>query len=90
VSALSSFGVDAKVNVKQEINLFSESFSRAILEVKNDKEFEKIADRFGIVYDKIGFVSSQDIFRVNSIKKDMNTLKNDYFNTFKDLIQSDL
>jgi len=90
MSALSSFGVDAKVNVKQEINLFSESFSRAILEVKNDKEFEKIADRFGIVYDKIGFVSSQDIFRVNSIKKDMNTLKNDYFNTFKDLIQSDL
>ncbi len=90
MSALSSFSVDAKVNVKQEINLFSESFSRAILEVKNDKEFEKIADRFGIVYDKIGIVDSTDIFRVNSIKKDMDTLKNNYYNTFKDLIQSDL
>ncbi len=90
MSALSSFGVNAKVNVKQEINLFSESFSRAILEVKNDKEFEKIADRLGIVYDKIGTVDSKDIFRVNSIKKDMDTLKNNYFNTFKDLIQSDL
>jgi phosphoribosylformylglycinamidine synthase len=89
MSIVSSLGIDVECKLDKEINLFSESFSRAILEVNNNKEFEKIADNIGIKYQKIGVVTG-DKFKLNDIERNIGTLEDNYFNSFEKLIESDL
>ncbi len=89
MSIVGSLGIEVKCKLDNEINLFSESFTRAILEVNNNKEFEKIADDAGILYNKIGTVKG-DRFKLNNIERDIKTLQDNYFATFKKLIESDL
>ncbi len=89
MSALSSLGVDAKVEFENDTDIFSETFSRALFEVSDNDEFEKLANELGLSYQKIGVIGG-DTFKLNGISKDVESLKKVYFNSFKDLIESDL
>ncbi len=89
MSVLSSLGVDVKTGFEDKKYIFSETFSRAVLEVKDDKKFEALALKIGISYKKIGKVK-KDIFWIDDIKRDIKSLKKVYFETFKDIIESDL
>ena len=72
-------------------DIFSESLSRAIVEVKYEDEaaFETIVGEHHVNCTKIGSVGG-DIININGIKKDLNEAKEIYFTTFKKIIEQDL
>jgi len=82
-------GVEVTVSLKNPMDIFSESFSRAIFEVNDERAFEEIAKNSGLKYEKIGVVKG-DRYKVNNIERDIKTLKSIYFDSFKELIESDL
>ncbi len=89
MSAKSGLGIDATIELESEKDIFSESFSRAIVEVKDEKAFEALADKLGLKVEKIGSVSA-DEFRCNDISCKISKLKDIYFNTFKRVIEQDI
>ncbi len=82
-------GIKAKSSFGKKIDIFSESFSRALFEVCDDNKFEKLANKFGIKYEKIGIIEG-DKFILDDIKRDLSKLQDIYFNSFNDLIEKDI
>jgi phosphoribosylformylglycinamidine synthase len=72
-------------------DIFAESLSRAIVEVKYEDEamFEALVGKHNINCTKIGTVGG-DIININGIKKDLTEAKKIYFNRFKEIIEQDL
>jgi len=91
MSAISNIGCDVNISLLDEKELFSESLSRAIVEVNstNEKAFEDLAKKIGIKCTKIG-TTTIDKLSINSISKDLNDIKDVYFNRFKQIIEQDL
>ena len=91
MAAKSSLGLNASMKCDDEREIFAESFSCAVVEVERDKkeEFEKLAKEFDINAKFLGEIT-KDGFVFNKIEKDIDKLKNIYFNTFKELIEQDI
>jgi len=85
MSAVSSLGAKVKVLLDDEKDIFSESFSRAIIEVKEgcESDFEKLAS--SIYCEKIGNVGG-NILRCNDVEIDIEQLKVIHYKTFADNI----
>ena len=92
MSAKSGFGVKVGVKLEDSRDIFSESFSRAIVEVSEDKadEFVELCEVVGIKVDRVGVVKADDEFVVNDIKRSVSDIKEVYFNTFKKVVEQDL
>jgi phosphoribosylformylglycinamidine synthase len=90
MSSVSDLGCDVSIQLKNEMDLFSESLSRAIVEIKpeNVKAFSILASEIGISSVCIG-QTCQDTLKINSLNKDMNSIKDIYFNSFKKIIEQD-
>ena len=90
MAATSGLGCDVEMSVADDRDIFSESMSRAIIEVKPEKceAFEAMLDE-NMSIEKIGRVGGNNI-RINDIDMDMDTLKENYYNTFKQVIAQDL
>ena len=89
MSAVSGLGCDVNMSVVDERDIFAESMSRAIIEVKpeNCAEFE---DMLGsLKCEQIGTVGGDSI-KVNDISMSMSELQDNYFNTFKRVIERDI
>ena len=88
--ATSGLGCDVEMSVADERDIFAESMARAIIEVKpeNCEAFEAMLDE-SMTVEKIGTVSG-DAIKVNDVTMDMDTLKDNYFNTFKRVIERDI
>jgi phosphoribosylformylglycinamidine synthase len=84
-------GVNVTMPLTDIKDIFSESLSRAIVEVKYEDEaaFETIVGKHHVNCTKIGSVGG-DIININGIKKDLSEAKDIYFNTFKKIIEQDL
>ena len=65
--------------------------SRAIVEVKpeNIQAFNDLADKTGISYSCIGKTGG-DVLSVNSLYRNMDKVKEVYFNRFQEVIEQDL
>jgi phosphoribosylformylglycinamidine synthase len=89
MAATSGLGCSVRMSVNDERDIFAESMSRAIIEVKQENcaSFESMVGDF--VYQKIGVVGGDKI-KINNVAMDMNILKDNYFNTFKKVIERDL
>jgi phosphoribosylformylglycinamidine synthase len=89
MAATSGLRCDAKMSVIDERDIFAESMSRAILEVKpeNCEAFEAMVN--GLACEKIGTVGGDKI-KINDVSMSMEELKDNYFNTFKRVIERDL
>lgn len=87
--AKSSLGVTCKIALENQKDIFSESFSRAIVEVKDENAFEKLANKIDISIKKIGNVC-EDGFTCNDISSNVSTIKNVYFHRFQEVIEQDL
>ncbi len=85
--AISNFGLKVETNLAQ--NIFSESLSRAIVEVEDGEAFEKLAQRIDIEVVKIGEVC-KDKFVVDEVEMEISKLKDIYFNTFAKIVEKDL
>lgn len=84
-------GVNITVPLQDYKDIFSESLSRAIIEIQyeDEEDFESFIKKYNISCTKIGTVGG-DIININGIKKDLAEAKNIYFNTFKKIIEQDL
>ncbi len=91
MAAVGHKGVSAEVPLDEETLLFSESFSRAILEVSPDHADRvcAMAKTRGLSCRKIGVVGG-DKFRLNEIAVAMDKLEDLYFNTFRKVIEKDI
>ena len=91
MSAVGDMGCEVNVSFENEKDIFSESLSRAIVEVKpeNIQAFNDLATKIGITYNCIGKTGG-DVLAVNSLYRNMDKVKDVYFNTFKEVIEQDL
>ena len=89
MAATSGFGCDVTMSVDDARDIFAESMSRAIIEVKpeNAEAFEAMLN--GLACEKIGSVGGEDI-KVNDVTMSMKRLNDNYFNTFKRVIERDI
>ena len=87
--ATSGLGCDVTMKVEDERDIFAESQSRAIIEVKpeNSAAFEAMLN--GLACEKVGTVGGDSI-KVNDILMSMSELDDNYFNTFKRVIERDI
>ncbi|WP_168236773.1 phosphoribosylformylglycinamidine synthase subunit PurL, partial [Campylobacter fetus] len=79
MSAVSNLGFDGECKFDDSKWIFDESFSRAVVGVKDESKFKELADKHSVKFEKIG-LSTGEIFRLNDIKINLNELKNIYFN----------
>ena len=88
--ATSGFGCDVEISVEDERDIFAESMSRAIIEVKpeNQEAFEAMLEE-SFACEKIGTIGGDSI-KVNDISMSMTQLQDNYFNTFKKVIERDI
>lgn len=84
-------GVEANISLDDSRDIFSESLSRAIVEVhpSNVEAFEALASSQNIDHVAIGAVSGDKI-SINDIYKDLSAASDVYFNKFKQVIEQDL
>lgn len=82
-------GLTCKIDVADERDIFSESFSRAVVEVKEDSAFESFAKTVGITVTKIGSIGGKT-FTCNAISKSVESISERYFNRFAEVIEQDI
>jgi len=89
MSSVSSKGVTCNFELADSKDIFSESFSRAIVEVKNEVVFENMAKQLGLSVTKIGQVEEIG-FTCNDVSADLEALKNSYFSKFQEVVEQDI
>ena len=90
MAVVGNIGVEANISLNDSKDIFSESLSRAIVEVnpKNCEEFEKLGSKNRVSYVAIGRTGG-DKFIINDIFKELDNLSKVYFNRFKEVIEQD-
>jgi phosphoribosylformylglycinamidine synthase len=88
---LGNLGFEGSLALDDEADLFSETQSRALVEVtlENEKAFEKLANELGVEFEKIGTVTKKDLM-INSISLSSETLNSTYFSSFETMMKQDI
>ncbi|BBG65734.1 phosphoribosylformylglycinamidine synthase, synthetase subunit [Hydrogenimonas sp.] len=91
MAAVGDMGATVNAELGEDVNIFSESFSRALLEVEpqNVQEVAQMAKERGLACQNVG-TTGGDAIRINNIAMQMDHLKDIYFNTFKRIIEQDI
>jgi len=91
MSVVGNIGCDIRIALENDQDIFSESLSRAIVEIKpeNIEAFDKLASSMGITYVSAGKTGG-DILSVNNLYKKLNGISDIYFNKFQEVIEQDL
>ena len=89
LSVRSEFGCEVKTGFLDERMIFSESLSRAIVEIEDDEAFEKLASKYGLSILKIGRVGTQNV-TIDSVSISKESLNSIYFNRFREIMERDL
>ena len=84
-------GVEVNVKLDDSKDIFSETLSRAIVEVKpsNKEAFEAVANENEIKFEEIGTVKS-GMISINDIRVTLTEASDIYYNKFKRVIEQDL
>jgi len=92
MAAVGNKGADIDMALENQRDIFSESLSRAIVEVnpKNCDAFEALAKEMNVPCSNVGVVGGDELSINNTIQMEMDTLKDIYFNTFTRVIEQDL
>ena len=88
MACLSGLGAECKFDVKKPNFIFDESFSRAIVGVKDEAKFESLAAKHGVKFEKIGSVGG-DKFKLNDIDEKLSDVSEVYFNKFAAIIRQE-
>ncbi len=88
MACLSGLGAECKFDVKKPSFIFDESFSRAIVGVKDEAKFEALAAKHGVKFEKIGSVGG-DKFKLNDIEEKLSDVSEVYFNKFAAIIRQE-
>ena len=87
MACLSGLGAECKFDVKPDF-IFDESFSRAIVGVKDEAKFESLAAKRGVKFEKIGSVGG-DKFKLNDIEEKLSDVSEVYFGEFAKIIKQE-
>ena len=92
MAAVGDKGVDIDIVLENQLDMFSESLSRAIVEVnpKDCEAFESLAKEVGITCNNAGVIGGDEFSINNIVNMEMSELKDIYFNKFKQVIEQDL
>ena len=88
MACLSGLGAECKFDVEKPNFIFDESFSRAIVGVKDEAKFESLAAKPGVKFEKIGSVGG-DKFKLNDIEEKLNDVSEVYFSEFAKIIKQE-
>ena len=88
MACLSGLGAECKFDVKKPNFIFDESFSRAIVGVKDEAKFESLAAKHGVKFEKIGSVGG-DKFKLNDIDEKLSEVSEVYFSEFAKIIKQE-
>ena len=88
MACLSGLGAECKFDVKKPSFIFDESFSRAIVGVKDEAKFESLAAKHGVKFEKIGSVGG-DKFKLNDIDEKLSDVSEVYFSEFANIIKKE-
>lgn len=88
MACLSGLGAECKFDVKKPNFIFDESFSRAIVGVKDEAKFQSLAAKHGVKFEKIGSVGG-DKFKLNDIDEKLSDVSEVYFNKFAAIIRQE-
>ena len=69
-------------------DIFDESFSRAIFGVRDEAKFKELAAKYGLSLMRLG-ISGGEVFRINSVRKNLKALKEIYFGEFAKIVKSE-
>ncbi|MDD3817005.1 MAG: phosphoribosylformylglycinamidine synthase subunit PurL [Thiovulaceae bacterium] len=89
MAAVSGLGCDVKMSVNDPRDIFAESFSRAIIEVKPENAAAFEAMLGGLACEKIGTIGGDKVV-INDVSMSMTQLQDNHYNTFKRAIERDL
>jgi phosphoribosylformylglycinamidine synthase len=91
MAAISGLGAEAHIDLEESRNIFDESQSRAVIEVKpeNTEAVMQMATELGLAVSEIGTVGGERV-QVNRIGMDLEKLKSIYYGTFAEVIEQDL
>ena len=91
MSVVGNIGINITIPLQDNKDIFSESLSRAIVEVAYDDEpkFENFVASHNVPCTKIGKTGGDTIL-INGIKKDLKEARDIYFNRFQEIIEQDL
>ncbi|QDF29778.1 phosphoribosylformylglycinamidine synthase subunit PurL [Halarcobacter anaerophilus] len=91
MAVLGDKGIEANISLEDSKELFSESLSRALVEVPSNElsNFEKLCESRRIPYTKLGSIGGDKI-SINEVSMDLEKAKDIYFNKFKRVIEQDL
>ncbi|RXI28527.1 phosphoribosylformylglycinamidine synthase subunit PurL [Aliarcobacter trophiarum] len=90
MATVANIGVEVNISLNEDRDVFSESLSRAIVEVepKDCEEFLALASKYNIECISIGKTGG-DKFILNDIYKELKDLNKIYFKRFKEVIEQD-
>lgn len=89
MACIEQIGGNFDMIVDDDRDIFDESFSRAIVGVKNETEFLKLAKNSGLKFAKLG-VSGGETFKINEISVKIKQLAEIYFNKFSQIIKGEI
>ncbi len=84
-------GIEAGISFEEDRDMFSESLSRALVEVapENMETFEKLCEAKQMPYTMVGLVGGGKI-SINDVYVELDQAQDVYFNKFKQVIEQDL
>ena len=88
MACLSGLGAECKFDVKKPNFIFDESFSRAIVGVKDEAKFESLSAKHSVKFEKIGSVGG-DKFKLNDIDEKLSEVSEVYFSEFAEIIKQE-
>ncbi|WP_170000032.1 phosphoribosylformylglycinamidine synthase subunit PurL [Campylobacter sp. RM9328] len=88
MACMSGIGATCSCDFEDKRWVFDESFSRAIVGVKDEDKFKSLAQKYGVKAVKIG-VTGSNKFEINDIKRDLKQIKEIYLNEFTRLVKQD-
>ncbi|WP_459861374.1 phosphoribosylformylglycinamidine synthase subunit PurL [Campylobacter concisus] len=88
MASISNIGINCEVKFKEPNFIFDESFSRAVVGVKDEAKFEALAAKFGVKFEKIG-VSGGRRFKLNDIDESVDEIREIYLNEFAKIIRKE-
>ncbi|MBE2985610.1 phosphoribosylformylglycinamidine synthase subunit PurL [Campylobacter sp. RM12920] len=88
MACMSGIGTTCSCDFEDKRWVFDESFSRAIVGVKDEDKFKSLAQKYGVKAVKIG-VTGSNKFEINDIKRDLKQIKEIYLNEFTRLVKQD-
>ncbi|CZE48795.1 phosphoribosylformylglycinamidine synthase subunit PurL [Campylobacter geochelonis] len=88
MSCVSNLGGEFKMACEDNRDIFEESFSRAVVGVKDEAKFKELASKFKLNVTKLGNVGG-DEFKINDVSKDLCQMREIYYTEFSKIVKQE-